>query len=207
MKLKSLLRTMLALSLMLSGCTKKQIQSQPPSGAAPSANEGGAGTYSHDAQGLEQQFELFLNAPASVDRATAGQQFAVFALPDASAWFGNYFAKERVEQLGWDYEAEVSLYEKSIMHMMKSYPTDARFKAHCRPPQRESPVGFGPRADAMMPLVQVPVEQFETEFASDRGQKISVLANFVYVNGAYRYVGKGAYPFWSMPDASSPSKP
>jgi len=27
------------------------------------------------------------------------------------------------------------------------------------------------------------------------------------VEGAYRYLGKGAYPFWSMPDASSQGKP
>jgi hypothetical protein len=207
MKLKRLLGTMLTLGLMLSGCQKKQTHSQPAATAMASAYESGAKTYSHNAHGLENQFELVLNAPPLVDRDTAGREFTIFVLPDSSAWFAEHFPKERVQQLGWDYEAELSLYEKSMMNMMKSYPTDASFKAHCQSPESTLAVGFGPRVDAMIPLVQVPVEQFEIEFTSDRGQRESILANFVYVEGAYRYLGKGAYPFWSMPDASSPGKP
>jgi hypothetical protein len=207
MKSASLLGTLLALSLLLSGCPKKQIQSQPLPGAVSSVSGGGVRTYSHNAQGLEQQFKPFLDASSSGDSAAADRQFAMFALPDASAWFAKYFAKERVEQLGWDYEAEVPVYEKSILTIMTLFPKGSHFTAHCRAPKRTSSVKFAPRTDAMMPLVEVPVEQFEIEYVSDRGQKFSELANLVYVDGAYRYVGKGAYPFWSMPDASSPAKP
>ncbi len=198
---------MLTLGLMLSGCHKKQAHSQPTATTIPSTYETDLKTYSHNAHGLENQFELVLNVPPSVDRDTAGREFRIFVLPDSSAWFAVHFPKERVQQLGWDHEAEVSLFEKSMMNMMKSYSTDARFKAHCQSPESTLAARFGPRVDAMIPLVQVPVEQFEIEFTSDRGRRESVLANFVYVEGAYRYLGKGAYPFWSMPDASSPGKP
>jgi hypothetical protein len=30
--------------------------------------------------------------------------------------------------------------------------------------------------------------------------------NYVYVDGSFRYIGTGAYPFWSAPD-ESPTKP
>ncbi len=198
---------MLLLALIVSGCQKNQIHSQPVPTAPASADQGGAKIYSHDAHGLEDQFDLLFSGLPYVDRDTAGKEFTIFVLPDSGAWFTEHFPKDRVQQLGWDYEAEVSLYEKSIIKMMKSYPTDASFKAHCHPFESASAVGFGPRLDAEIPLLKVPVEQFEIEFTSDRGRKESILANFVYVGGAYRYLGKGAYPFWSMPDASRPSTP
>jgi hypothetical protein len=40
------------------------------------------------------------------------------------------------------------------------------------------------------------------EIASDSGKRFSILTNYAYVDGAFRCVGKGGYPFWSMPDAS-----
>jgi len=53
----------------------------------------------------------------------------------------------------------------------------------------------------------VPQKQFEIEMqAQGSGKHFSFLGNFVYVDGAYRYVGKGAFPFWSMPDANDPKK-
>ena len=51
-------------------------------------------------------------------------------------------------------------------------------------------MGFAPRADAFVPLQQVTVEQFEIEFSSSRGYRSSELANFTYVDGAYRYLGR-----------------
>jgi hypothetical protein len=33
--------------------------------------------------------------------------------------------------------------------------------------------------------------------------RFSLVVNYVYVDGAFRYVGKGAYPFWSAPDEPS----
>jgi len=51
------------------------------------------------------------------------------------------------------------------------------------------------------------VEQFNIEFQEkDLAKRFSFLGNFVYVDGAFRYVGKGALPFWSMPDANDPAK-
>jgi hypothetical protein len=213
MKIKLILGTAVALSLVACGCSKNQVQSKAPGGAT-SANvrdiqpSGGEGrTYSHDAQGLEQEFEPFLNASASDDTAEADRLFAVFALPDASGWFAKYFAKEQVEQLGWDYEAEVSLYEKSLANLAKIGPVGTRFKVRCRPYQSTSPGEFAPRADAFIPLQRVTIDQYEIEFISSRGYRSSELANFTYVEGAYLFLGKGAYPFWSMPDATTPKKP
>jgi hypothetical protein len=186
----------------LSGCPKTPVQSHPPASQAQTrASEHGAQSYSHDARGLEQEYDGFLQAAASGDTQERDRQFAVFTLPDMSAWFGQYFAKEQVQQLGWDYEAEGAVYEKSLLSVMKNWPQE-RFYAHCKALSGAPLTGLQPRADAVQPSRLVPLEQFEVKFVADGGANSSQMVNFVYVDGAFRYMGGGAYPFWSMPDKS-----
>jgi hypothetical protein len=48
----------------------------------------------------------------------------------------------------------------------------------------------------------IAVEQFRLEFRSgSHDQKFSFIANFVYVDGAYRFVGGGGAAFWAKPEA------
>jgi hypothetical protein len=209
MKIKLLIGTAVACSLALCGCPKNQVPSRGPGGAASAngrdtqAAGGEVQSYSHDARGLELEFERFLNASASDEEVVAHTLFKVFALPDASGWFERYFAKERVEQLGWDYQAEIGTFEESTTHEAKIGPVGTRFKVHCSPYHSTSPVEFAPQADAPAALRQVVIEQYDIEFVSTRDYRSSILANFIYVDGAYRYLGGGAYPFWSMPDATA----
>jgi hypothetical protein len=185
------------LSLVFCGCPKNQVQSR---GAAAQKTYGAQTTYSRDAHGLEQQFEPFLEEYARGNTESEDRAFAIFAIPEASNWFAGYFAPADVEQLGWDYEAEVDLYKKSLTNVMRMVGGPKRFHAHCTPADRSA--SLQPRADAVKPIKELHVEQFAIEFVSEGGRKFSELANFVYADGAYRYVGKGAYPFWSMPDAT-----
>ncbi len=171
-----------------------------------------AATFSPDARGLEKQFEPFLKAYASGDTAKLDQKFAIFALPDASGWFAKYFAKDQVQQLVWDNEAEVAVYEESLVTTMKRWPEGTHFRLHASQNRPKSPPTIRPRPDATLPLVEVPIEQYHLNFVADKvpkgfGRGFSELENYVYVNGAYRYVGGGAYPFWSMPDATGKSNP
>jgi hypothetical protein len=182
-----------ALLLVLCGCPKNQVHS---GGTATQT------TLSHDARGLEQQFEPFLEAYARGTADSQDKAFAVFAIPEAGNWFATYFARADVEQLGWDYEAEVDTYRKSLLNVMRMGGSAKRFHAHCTPTDKTPRTDLQPRADAVKPKHEVPVQAFEIEFVSEDGRRFSELANFVYSNGAYRYVGKGAYPFWSMPDAT-----
>jgi hypothetical protein len=57
-----------------------------------------------------------------------------------------------------------------------------------------------------VPISEVSVEQFDVKVTSEQGRSMSTLENYVYVEGAVRYLGKGAYPFWSMPDATHPTR-
>jgi hypothetical protein len=163
------------------------------------------GTYSHDAKGLEKEWAPFLKSISKKDAAAIDETYKIFLLPDQQAWFGTYFKKEDVEQLGWDYEAETENGKHSMI-TMTNLLRGTGFHAHCEPATSNPQSRLAPRSDATAPLQPIPVEQFTVEVSSDQGKRFSFLANYVYVDGAFRFLGKGAYPFWSMPDATSHKK-
>src|SRR5580700_2619046 len=51
---------------------------------------------SHDAKGLENQYQPFLDAFAAVKPAELHAALAVFSLPNSADWFAKYFAKDQV---------------------------------------------------------------------------------------------------------------
>jgi hypothetical protein len=161
------------------------------------------GVYSHDAKGLEKEWEPLLKAVSKRDPASIDERYKIFVIPDHGTWFGTYFKKEDVEQLGWDYEAEAENGKHSVI-TMTNLVGGSGFRAHCEPSTSDSQNRLAPRSDASLPLQPVPVEPFNIAITSDNGKRFSFLANYVYVDGAFRFVGKGAYPFWSMPDATRP---
>jgi hypothetical protein len=159
-------------------------------------------SYSQDAKGLEKQLEPLAKAWSKHDAAAIDEHCKTFALPDPSAWFSKYFAKDQVQQLVWDDEAEVDNFKTVTPRMMNLLGKGQKFHAKVSTPGASSATKLQPRTDAVVPITPVPIEQFTVTFIAENGRSFSILANFVYVDGAYRYVGKGAYPFWSMPDAT-----
>jgi hypothetical protein len=159
--------------------------------------------FSHDAKGLENQYQPFLDAFAAVKPAEFHQALAIFALPNPADWFAKYFAKDQVEQLVRQNESELNAYEQALLRSMAAVPPGTRFRVRCKLPHADPTMRISPRPDAIQPSVQIPVEQFVTEFDSTpkiKNGRFSLVVNYVYVDGAFRYVGKGAYPFWSAPD-------
>jgi hypothetical protein len=163
-------------------------------------------TYSQNAKGLELQFQPLLQAlAAGQNSADIDQALAIFALKNPSEWFGKYFVKEHVEQLSGEYQNALKDYRRDILDSLRRSPAGTSFRVHCKAPHPDPSTRIQPRADAVVPLVALQIEQFVTEFEPEHhsnGARFSLFANYVYVDGAYRYVGKGAYPFWSAPDTA-----
>jgi len=164
--------------------------------------------FSHDAKGLESQYQPFLDSFAAVKPAELHTALAVFALPNPADWFAKYFAKDQVEHLVRQNESELNAYEEALLRSMAAVPHGTRFRVRCKLPHPDPTTRISPRPDAILPSVQIPVEQFVTEFdpiPKMKNGRFSLVVNYVYVDGAFRYVGKGAYPFWSAPD-EAPAK-
>jgi hypothetical protein len=179
----------------------QQAESKP--NAAPART-----SFSHDAHGLEQQYEPLLKAYSKRDDEAIDREFSVFLIPDEDKWFAGYFDAAYVDQLKQTYQTEANDYKRGFVNITtKVLHTSSRFHAHCTPPDPNHQTKLQPRPDAPKPTRDVAVEQFHIEFTSDEGKKFSERANFVYVDGAFRYLGKGAYPFWSMPEGPKKNAP
>ena len=161
-----------------------------------------AETYKQNGQGLEKQFEPFLKAYQRGDDKGMDESFAVFRFPKAKEWLGNYFSPEDAAKLSSAYEREISDAESSLIEDMNKADPGSRFRARCEalgdsPTGQDTAGGYGLR-----PLKPISVEQFRLEFRSgSHDQKFSFIANFVYVDGAYRFVGGGGAAFWAKPGA------
>jgi hypothetical protein len=168
-------------------------------------------SYSHDTKGLEAQYQPFLKAFNKGQAPPYDKEFTAFILPDPSAWFGQYFEVMQIQALADEYEAKIAAWQKSeVTIKTKLWPSGTQFKVHCKAHPPTAP-GFPPRQNAFQPKQPIPIEQFDVEFEADKlgargGRSVSSLVNMVWVDGAYRYVGGGAYPFWSMPDSAQQKK-
>jgi hypothetical protein len=157
--------------------------------------------YSHDAKGLQKQYEPFLRAVEKNDETKMKDGFAVFAFPNPQIWFAQYFAQDQVQQLVWDEESELDGDRTSTAMLLRRFLKGSHYSVHCEP-SKDTTTTVKPRADAVSPLTEVPIEKYTVKFSGDDGHSMEHLANLVYFDGAFRYVGKGSYPFWSMPDAT-----
>jgi hypothetical protein len=164
------------------------------------ASAPGPDTYKQNEQGLEKQFEAFLKAYQRADDKGMDQSFGLFRLPKAKEWFGNYFSAEDAEKLSSVYDREINDAESSLIEDMNRADPGSRYHVRCES-RGESAAGKPNSGEyGMRPLKPIMVEQFRLEFRSgSHDQKFSFIANFVYVDGAYRFVGGGGVPFWAKP--------
>jgi hypothetical protein len=160
-------------------------------------------TYKQNGQGLEKEFEPFLKAYQRGDDKGMDEGFALFRLPKSQEWFGDHFSAEDAAKLVATYDREMSEAESSLIEDMNKADPGSRFRVRCEargesPAEQDSAGGYG-----FKPLKPIAVEQFRLEFRSgSHDQKFSFIANFVYVDGAYRFVGGGGVAFWAKPGAS-----
>ena len=131
---------------LLFSCCLIRVDASP---APPSPKD----AYSHDAKGLEKQYEAFLKALAKRDAAAMNEAYKIFFIPEPDRWFATYFKKEDVEQLGWDQEAENENEEKSLVTITNLVGRGSRFHAHCSPPSHDPQSRLAPKTNAIAPLL------------------------------------------------------
>jgi hypothetical protein len=172
--------------------------------------------YAPDGHGLEKQYQSFVDAYNSGDSDVTDltSRLAIFGLPDAEGWLAQYFGGEEIKQRKENYIRDLAEYQKSLPTIMSRWRKGTHFRVKCEPYNRkiDSNSRPAPEPDGRFPRTDIPVQKYEVTFIADTrepkgGNSMSGLINVVYVDGAYRFVGGGIYPFWSMPDGSRTPKP
>ena len=160
----------------------------------------GPETYKQNEDGLAKEFEAFLKAYQRGDDKGMDEGFGLFRLPKEKEWFGDHFSAEDAAKLVATYDREMSEAEASLIEDMNKADPGSRFRVRCEA-RGESGAGQGSTGGyGFKPVKPIAVEQFRLEFRSgSHDQKFSFIANFVYVDGAYRCVGGGGAAFWAKP--------
>jgi len=147
---------------------------------------------------LEKEFEAFLKAYHRGDDAAMDSAFGIFRIPNAKEWFAANFSTEDAQRLQAGYGQQVNDGQSALIEDMNSAGTGNKFSVHCEPRGDVAAGTVKPGSDAAQPLKPIRVEQFLLEFqAQGTRQKFRFMANFVYVDRAYRFVGGGGAPFWA----------
>ena len=152
-------------------------------------------TYKQSADGLAKEFEPFLKAYHKGDDAAMEQAYSVFRIPNAKEWFAAHFSAEDAARLSGAYGQQATDAMNSLIEDMNRAGAANKYGLRCEA-RGDVAAGSG-KGDTIQPAKPVRVEQFVMEFqASSTREKFLFMANFVYVDGAYRFVGGGGGPFW-----------
>ena len=154
-------------------------------------------TYKQDGQGLAKEFEPFLRAYHKGDDKGMDETFGAFRIPNAKEWFAAHFSVEDAERLNAAYGRQVLDAQNSLIEDMNQAGAGNKYSVHCEA-RGDVAAGTGKAGgDGVLPVKAMRVEQFVMEFqAGGTRSKFLFMANFVYVDGAYRFVGGGGGPFW-----------
>lgn len=152
-------------------------------------------TFKQNETGLAKELEGFLKAYHKGDDTGMDQEFSVFRIPKPKEWFAEHFSREDAAQLSAAYAQKVTDAQNSLIEDMNRAGAGNKYSVHC---EARGDVASGSDKDnSIHPVKPVRVEQFVMEFqAYSTRDKFLFMANFVYLDGAYRFVGGGGGPFW-----------
>ena len=161
-------------------------------------------------KGFEKQYKLVVDAYKKGDNAALEAGLQGFAIPQL--WFTDTFGPEEGQELASTYAGQfedfrlhvsrsLKLAEDLISQRYKLRPTDLVVETSLSKNVNPNPAPKPP-PDSVLSLPAL--ERFETRAgASLRGQAqwtTSWMDSFVYLEGRFRFLGRGAYPFWDAAD-------
>lgn len=176
------------------------LLSVPPLRCISQSSE--AGRFPHSPQGFEAQYTDVFRAYKAGDAQRMKALLDGFAIP--ASWFTEVFGPEQGGELAKQYSAEFAYFEFSDKRRLVSIAGNADTTIELSP-RPETAVLKPPPKPAPTSLKPVPAsEKYEIHYYArtgsvTKGTKPSDLAwvhSFIYLDGAFRYFGTGAYPFW-----------
>jgi len=166
--------------------------------AAPQVKQA---TYPDTSDGLQFQAQTVLNAYLSGDQREFEASTRLFALPDPETWLGHTFGPEHAADLAADYRKYFKSFQSALARQLERWRETDEVAVRVSPLQKlPSRDRVMPRPDAPTPQEPVTIERFQFTLHA-KGQRASSqwVDSFVYRDGAFRFIGPGAFPFWDHP--------
>jgi hypothetical protein len=205
-------------------------QSSPAPGAVGLQTPAGDATpgYPQTTDGFNAQISAAVAAYQAGDGATGRRLLEQFRLPHSAEWFAEYIAPEQSEALNKRYDAlfegYVNLTENRLQELARSKGRKLA-SSNLKPMSQEPPHVTTISGDPVRKLSGiVPAKQpvcFNVNFAIQLTGKSDLLLKgefrstmwedtYTYQDGAFRFVGHGASPFWvweERPNEKPPAGP
>ncbi len=158
-------------------------------------------SYPDSPAGLQLQAQQALQAFFSGDRREFEASTRRFALPEPELWLGRAFGPQRGDAMAADYRKYFKAFQSGLARQLERW-RDADEPSLQLWPVPEPPAGerVMPRPDAPTPREPVNVQRFRFVLRG-RGTRSPAqwVDSFVYSQGAFRFIGPGAFPFWDHP--------
>jgi hypothetical protein len=200
--------------VVVPGRSHAQAQPSPPvSSPAQAAPEQAPAVYPQTADGFSAQMADILDAYRKGDAEAGRRALERFHLPNSPAWLAEYVGPDQSEALAQRYDREFARYVKSTVSSLeeigssKGRKLDMKFK----PGTEELPnTVLGSVKPSGIVAVKQPV-CYNVVFGARLSSKSDLLikgkfeavsweTTYVYQDGAFRFIGGGAFPFWVWED-------
>jgi len=173
---------------------------------------------SNSPQGFQQQYQRAWTAGRTGINDKAEELMGEFALPDG--WFDVTFGPDVGPGLKQQYNGEFAQFKRQMLFVgllnllvKRGLPSESEGKyltVETKLEDKQSPL---PSAHAP-PQSSLPLPaalEFETQVIRPASKQprmmVSSWANlYVYVDGRFRFAGRGAYPFWNPPNIRRPDR-
>jgi len=160
--------------------------------------------YPHTSEGIQSQFNELLRSYQSGDGPRFDAAIRSFSLPNPEVWLAETFGPSQGERLARSYETSFAGFRSTITGKIDHYGKNAelRFAVHLSKAwDLKATAATGVGSSTAVPLTDVSLEAYNL-WLSPEGSAAAGTAwmeTFVYLQGAFRYVGGGASPFWVSP--------
>ena len=167
--------------------------------------EAEARVYAHSANGFREQYGRIAEEFKQGDSEKAKKMLQAFRLPDARSWFSHNFEADKVPELLQRYEQAVGNFEAAFEETFKAAAQFNHFGVKIEPrkgepkPSDRNPPDFKP--GLFSPTQKIQFDRFAFRVRGDEAVPISWEDTYVYLEGAFRFMGGGAYPFWTWEKA------
>jgi TonB family protein len=154
-------------------------------------------TYPHSQDGFRSQLDALKQAYCSDDKPEAKSLREQFKIPDAKSWFEQRFDPDTAAQLEDRYEKLFSNYSNWMTKsLMWACMVEGSFSVTPSSEVNTQPNSDDNKASNIRPPAEVVTDQFGFEL-TEPVDSVKWIETFTYIDGAFRFLGIGATPFWT----------
>jgi TonB family protein len=146
------------------------------------------------------------------DTATVQKLIDQFRLPNPREWFSEHLGAEQSSELTMRYDRLFANFAESLQHTVESIAAnpDAELVAMLENGKGESPTDVrrpGAKLSGMVSIHPPPLFYGHFKITKGKADTTSWADSFVLEDGAFRFIGVGAWPFWVWQDGTEGSLP